>query len=134
GYAALANGSIDVKDAYSTDAKIQENDLVVLRDDLHFFPEYKAVFLYQLKLEPGAVAALNHFGRIDEAKMISLNAAAERTKDYAFAASLYFQSAPNENIPSRNLWPKLAGWVGRHLQLAGVSLLLSILIGLPLGI
>ena len=38
GYAALAKGSIDVKDAYSTDAKIQENDLVVLRDDLRFFP------------------------------------------------------------------------------------------------
>ena len=90
GYAALANGSIDVKDAYSTDAKIQENDLVVLRDDLHFFPEYKAVFLYRLKLDPRAIDALNHFGRIDEEKMTSLNAAAERTKDYAYAASLYF--------------------------------------------
>ena len=32
GYAALANGSIDLKDAYSTDAKIQENDLVVLQE------------------------------------------------------------------------------------------------------
>src|SRR5204863_6131708 len=32
GYAALAKGSIDVKDAYSTDAKISENDLVVLED------------------------------------------------------------------------------------------------------
>src|SRR5216117_3595658 len=30
GYSALANGSIDVKDAYSTDAKIEQNDLVVL--------------------------------------------------------------------------------------------------------
>src|SRR5204863_6829783 len=50
GYAALAHGSIDVKDAYSTDAKIQENDLAVLRDDLRFFPEYKAVFLYRLNL------------------------------------------------------------------------------------
>ena len=68
GYAALANGSIDVKDAYSTDAKIQENDLVVLRDDLHFFPEYKAVFLYRLELDPRAIDALNHFGRIDEDK------------------------------------------------------------------
>ena len=38
GYAALARGSIDLKDAYSTDAKIQENDLVVLRDDRAFFP------------------------------------------------------------------------------------------------
>ncbi len=38
GYSALANGSIDVKDAYSTDAKIEENDFVALEDDLHFFP------------------------------------------------------------------------------------------------
>src|ERR1700759_5333495 len=47
GYAALANGSIDLKDAYSTDAKIEENNLVTLDDDLHFFPQYKAVFLYR---------------------------------------------------------------------------------------
>ncbi|MEO5719430.1 MAG: glycine betaine ABC transporter substrate-binding protein [Chthoniobacterales bacterium] len=134
GYAALARGSIDLKDAYSTDAKIQENDLVVLRDDRHFFPEYKAVFLYRLQLDPRAVAALNHFGGIDEAKMISLNAAAERSKDYAYAASLYFHPATAAGAPHRDLWPKLAHWIGRHLELAGISLLLSVLIGLPLGI
>src|SRR4029450_11299658 len=42
GYAALAKGSLDVKDAYSTDAKIEENDLMVLEDDIHFFPKYEA--------------------------------------------------------------------------------------------
>jgi osmoprotectant transport system permease protein len=134
GYAALARGAIDVKDAYSTDAKIQENDLVLLRDDRHFFPEYEAVFLYRLTLDHRAVAALNHFGGIDEAKMISLNAAAERSKDYAYAASLYFHPTRSGGAPPRELWPKLARWTGRHLELAGVSLLLSILIGLPLGI
>ncbi len=134
GYAALARGSIDVKDAYSTDAKIQENDLVVLRDDLHFFPEYKAVFLYRLKLDPRAINALNHFGQIDEAKMISLNAAAERTKDYAYAASLYFHPTSKESAPRHDLARNLTRWISRHLELAGISLLLSILIGLPLGI
>ena len=44
GYAALTNGSIDVKDAYSTDAKIAENDLVALEDDLHFFRNTKRSF------------------------------------------------------------------------------------------
>ena len=53
GYAALANGSIDVKDAYSTDAKIEENDLVVLEDDLRFFPKYDAVFLFRSSMPPG---------------------------------------------------------------------------------
>ena len=33
GYAALAKGEIDLKDAYSTDARIAGNHLVVLRDD-----------------------------------------------------------------------------------------------------
>src|SRR6266542_642896 len=51
GYAALATGEIDVKDAYSTDAKIAENDLFVLADDLNFFPRYDAVFLYRLSLD-----------------------------------------------------------------------------------
>lgn len=134
GYAALTNGSMDVKDAYSTDAKIQENDLVVLRDDLHFFPEYKAVFLYRLELDPRAIDALNRFDRIDEAKMISLNAAAERTKDYAFAASLYFHPTADESAPRHDLARNLTRWITRHLELAGISLLLSILIGLPLGI
>jgi len=134
GYAALARGAIDLKDAYSTDAKIQQNDLVVLRDDLRFFPEYKAVFLYRLKLDPRAITALNHFGRIDEAKMTSLNAAAERTKNYAYAASLFFQDTPNDAVPGRGLAPQLFRWITRHLELAGISLLFSILIGLPLGI
>src|SRR5207244_4251215 len=48
GYAALTSGQIDLKECYSTDAKIAENHLVVLKDDLGFFPQYKAVFLYRL--------------------------------------------------------------------------------------
>lgn len=44
GYEAVRNGSIDVKDAYSTDAKIGENDLIVLDDDLQFFPVTKPSF------------------------------------------------------------------------------------------
>ncbi|MEO6873178.1 MAG: glycine betaine ABC transporter substrate-binding protein, partial [Chthoniobacterales bacterium] len=135
GYAALANGSIDVKDAYSTDAKIAENDLVVLQDDLHFFPEYKAVFLYRLDLDPRAIHALNDFGRIDEKKMIALNAAAERSKNYAYAASLFSHTAaPNESAPRSHLAANLTRWISRHLELAGISLFFSVLIGLPLGI
>ena len=67
GYAALQNNSVDVKDAYSTDAKIGENDLVALEDDLHFFPQYKAVFLYRLDVPPAALSAVRKLeGTIDE--------------------------------------------------------------------
>lgn len=137
GYEALRNGSIDVKDAYSTDAKIGENDLVVLQDDLRFFPQYKAVFLYRLSLPENAVAILRGMeGKLDANRMIRLNAEAERTKNYARAASLFFADAgTTRTFDGGESFPhKLRRWTLRHLELAGVSLLLSILIGIPLGI
>ena len=137
GYAALANGSIAVKDAYSTDAKIAEYDLIALVDDLAFFPRYEAVFLYRKDLAPEVIAVLRSMeGQIDEARMIRLNAEAERTKNYARAASLYFDRSAGANQISidESFWRKLLRWTARHLELAGLSLLLAILIGIPLGI
>ena len=136
GYSALANGSIAVKDAYSTDAKIEQNDLVVLEDDLHFFPKYEAVFLFRSSTRPDAIAALRHLeGTLDETRMIRLNAEAERTKSYARAADLYSErSARSSNDLDDSFSHKLARWTLRHLQLAGFSLLLSIIVGIPLGI
>jgi len=136
GYGALANGSIDVKDAYSTDAKIEQNDLVVLEDDLQFFPKYEAVFLFRSGTSPDAINALRRLeGTLDEKRMTHLNVEAERTKNYTSAANLYFQddgkfaSFAGESFPH-----KLARWTLRHLELAGFSLLLSVIIGIPLGI
>jgi osmoprotectant transport system substrate-binding protein/osmoprotectant transport system permease protein len=136
GYAALANGSIDVKDAYSTDAKIEENDLVVLEDDLHFFPKYEAVFLFRSSMSPSAISALRRLeGTLDEKRMIHLNMEAERTKNYTFAANLYFEDGERPaNSVGESFPHKLARWTLRHLELAGFSLLLSVVIGIPLGI
>ena len=136
GYAALVKGSIDVKDAYSTDAKISENDLVVLEDDRQFFPQYKAVFLFRVALPEPAISALRKLeGTIDEARMTRLNAEAERTKNYARAASLYFEPNATSTSAFGETFPhKLARWTARHLELAGFSLLLSVLVGIPLGI
>ncbi|HEY2625753.1 MAG TPA: glycine betaine ABC transporter substrate-binding protein [Candidatus Udaeobacter sp.] len=136
GYAALQNGSIDVKDAYSTDAKIAEYDLVVLKDDAGFFPKYEAVFLFRNSMRKGAIAALRKLeGTLDETRMIQLNAEAERTKNYTKAANLYFQNATGSIIRTGESFPhKLTRWTLRHLQLAGFSLLLAIIVGIPLGI
>ena len=136
GYSALANGSIAVKDAYSTDAKIEQNDLFVLEDDLHFFPKYEAVFLFRSSTPADAIAALRRLeGTLDEPRMIRLNAEAEHAKNYARAADLYFErSARSSNDLDDSFPHKLARWTLRHLQLAGFSLLLSIIVGIPLGI
>jgi osmoprotectant transport system permease protein len=135
GYEALAKGQIDVKDAYSTDAKIAQNDLVTLADDLDFFPQYKAVFLYRLDAPPKAIAALRTLeGTLDEQRMRRLNAEAEQTKDYARAATLYFGNTEGTTKRGEAFPHKLLRWTLRHLQLAGISLLLSIIVGIPLGI
>ena len=138
GYAALAKREIDVKDAYSTDAKIGDYGLVTLIDDLHFFPQYKAVFLYRKKLSPQAAHALNDLSNsIDEARMIRLNSEAERTKNYAAAAQQFFGTtdrAITTPFVSETFRNKLLRWVTRHLELAGISLVLAIIVGLPLGI
>jgi osmoprotectant transport system permease protein len=134
GYAALADGSIDVKDAYSTDAKIVENDLIVLEDDANFFPQYQAVFLYRLDLDPNALTALKRLEHtLDEKRMTELNAHAERTKDYAQAAALYFGERNTEGAATRTL-SKIAHWTAQHLTLVGISLFVAIIIGIPLGI
>ena len=137
GYEALRNGSIDIKDAYSTDAKIGENQLVVLADDLQFFPQYKAVFLYRLGLAPNVIACLRTLeNTLDEKRMIDLNGAAEKLKNYALAADLYFVGPDDAGSAStgESFAHKLWRWTSRHLQLAGFSLLLAIAVGVPLGI
>ena len=134
-YPALVRGELDVVDAYSTDAKLAELDLIVLTDDLDFFPEYEAVFLYRLDLEPKAIQVFESLtGSLDEARMIQLNAAAEQARDYAVAADLYSGIDKTSDGGSARTAGRIAGWTLRHIQLVAVSLGLAILIGVPLGI
>jgi osmoprotectant transport system permease protein len=137
GYLALLNGEIDVKDAYTTDAKIGENDLVVLADDLKFFPQYRAVFLFRLDTPPRAVEALRHLeGTLDEERMLHLNELAEQTGSYATAADWYFQQIGRGSNSSRpeSFAHRLTRWTVRHLILVCLSLAAAITIGIPLGI
>jgi osmoprotectant transport system permease protein len=132
GYTALQSGAIDLKDAYSTDAKIEAFDLVGLEDDLGFFPQYKAVFLYHLEAPPGAVQLLRRLeGQIDETLMIRLNAVAEQTKSYQRAAGLFFGDSTAGPTGRAG---QLRHWIGRHLVLVGISLTAAVLVGIPLGI
>ncbi len=137
GYVALLKGEIDVKDAYTTDAKIGQNDLVVLTDDFKFFPLYRAVFLYRLDTPPDAVQALQSLeGALNEKKMIQLNEIAERTKDYSAAADSYFKQIGRGGKSSNpeSFAHKLTRWTVRHLILVGISLAAAIIVGVPLGI
>ena len=69
-YRALAEGEVDVIDAYSTDGAIVRYDLQVMADDLGFFPPYDAAPLVSrgfYENRPGAALVLSRLaGRIDE--------------------------------------------------------------------
>ena len=134
GYAALFAGQADLKDCYTTDAEIKKYELRVLEDDRSYFPKYLAVFLYRLDAPAKLAETLDKLGgTIDETKMIALNEEANRTKDFAAAASQYFTpNAPPAETADPNA--QLPNLLGRHLLLVGISLLLAILVGIPLGI
>jgi len=139
GYVALSKGEIDLKDCYTTDAEIKRYDLKVLKDDLSYFPLYRAVFLYRLTLPKKAVDALGTLaGKIDESTMIGLNEEAGRTKDYSAAAATFFATGAPKGSATAAPPTDVAGKIGkltlRHLELVGASLLIAILIGIPLGI
>jgi osmoprotectant transport system permease protein len=132
GYEALRHGSIDVKDAYSTDARIAQDGLVVLEDERRFFPDYQAVFLHRSVIAPRAAAAIASLsGTIDAARMRSLNSTAERAKDYAAGADAYFGGRPSAREGRAR---RILRLTARHLELVAASLLLAVAIGLPLGI
>ncbi len=143
-YEAIAAGKIDVMDIYSTDAKIERYKLRVLEDDRNFFPRYDAVLLYRLEVPrrfPEAWRALEKLeGRIDERRMIRMNAAAElEGRSFAQAAALLEAEGGPERPARRDFLSALFGpdfWrlTSEHLLLVFVSLAASVAVGVPLGV
>jgi osmoprotectant transport system permease protein len=158
---ALRSGSVDVIDAYTTDALLAEEGLFTLEDDLDFFPPYEAAPLVGDRLWrelPGAVAVLSELAHhLDEATMRALNhrlevegeALSRVAADALAAAGLVGaghlpETAPLRPSPARGaqgliayLWSgrwETLGQTRRHLLLVGISLLGAILVAVPLGL
>ncbi|GAC1548821.1 MAG: glycine betaine ABC transporter substrate-binding protein [Polyangiales bacterium] len=149
-YEAIARGETDVTDVYTTDAKIARFDLVVLEDDRHFFPPYGAVLVYRADLAtrlPAFAKVLARLrGSIDAGAMQKMNARADLDR-------VPFARVAADFVAQRDGHPRAAGVsvserVGivsgtldvirrhgpRHLMLVGVSLAMSIVVGVPLGV
>lgn len=142
-YEAIASGKVDLVEVYSTDAKIRKLDLAVLRDDQGFFPDYSAVILARRELMsrfPKTWAALSDLeGRIDNKKMIELNARAELDgQGFTEVAAEFIgsgvQSMSRYAATGGRAWRKLWRLTREHLFLVFVSLAGAILIGVPLGV
>jgi osmoprotectant transport system permease protein len=147
-YAAVAAGDVDVIDSYSTDPQIEKYHLRVLADDRHFFPAYDAVVLYRLGVPqrfPRTWAALQKLaGSIDAQQMITMNAAAElhgQSFD-KIAASFVHARADHTTVSAPRRTPFITLLLGgnfwqltlQHLMLVFLSLALSVVLGMPLGV
>ena len=149
-YKAIAGGTIDVVDVYSTDAEIAEYHLRVLTDDRHYFPAYDAVLVYRSDMPrrlPKTWALLERLrGTIPASQMIAMNAAAQvGHQSFASIAQgfvaqhLNVMGTANAASDTHSFWGQVFGgdfWLltRQHLFLVFVSLVLSILTGVPLGI
>jgi len=140
-YRAVASGSIDVIDLYSTDAEIDYYHLRVLDDDRHVFSAYEAVYLYRLDLRdraPAVIEAISRLeGAIDAPHMIEMNASSKLRKvPEANVASqflltrLQIKSSPE----AQSMAAQLLLRTREHLLLVGVSLAASIIVAIPLGV
>jgi osmoprotectant transport system permease protein len=135
-YQAIDQNAVDLIDVYSTDAKIKKLNLRLLKDDHNYFPVYQAVwvartsFVQEHPHEWQSLLTLE--GRISEAAMLDMNAQAD------------IQKMPFDKIAARFLGaaaPSSQGWLHEvahrtreHLWLVGVSLLFSVVVGIPLGV
>ncbi|NOT75304.1 MAG: ABC transporter permease subunit [Cyclobacteriaceae bacterium] len=139
-YEALRNKKIDVTDAYTTDGEISRDNLVVLEDDLSFFPSYEAVALHSENIDRKAKTILSKLeGSLSEESIQQLNAAVLFEKKsfaevaHSFLTSHKLVSAETETS-NVSTWNEILSKTGTHLALTFLALLLAIIVAIPLGI
>ena len=136
-YQAMADGSIDITDAYSTDGELQRYDLTVLADDKAFFPTYLAMPLIRDDLSPRAQAAIEDLaGTLDDSSMASLNASVVfEGEDFASAARNHLRSIGFDVADGgSNTFDDLIRNTQRHLWLTAIALLTATVVGIVLAL
>lgn len=140
-YSAIENGSVDLIDVYTTDAKIQSLNLKLLEDNKEFFPKYMALILSNKNFVdefPQVWESLTQLeGTIDEIKMQQMNSIVDlEKKSFRQAALRYFDTdgeIDSEKVTSIQ-WPLMLQRIQEHLLLVVISMLAAIVVGIPLGI
>lgn len=157
-YEAIAKGQINVIDAYTTDSKIIQYGLKILVDDKNFFPSYDALILYKINVPekfPEAWRALSQLEhQITQKSMLELNALAElKGQSFKDVAHYFLEQGKNDSSLSGNkvssseraelsvrkvfadtFQNNFLQLLMQHLYLVLISLALSIMVGVPLGV
>ncbi len=132
-YQAIKDGQLDVIAAYTTDGELTRYDLVILEDDLGFFPRYLAAYLTHDHLPAEVQEVLESMrGRIDDTRMQQLNRLAmEPNKSVAEVAADFLrdEGLVTSSVVRSAVRPQLWRNTQRHLKLTATALSLAILVG-----
>ena len=143
-YEAIADGSIDLTDVYTTDGELKHYDLTILEDDRGFFPAYLAVPLVRRDLDRRAKETLLRVaGTLTDAQMRDMNAAAvfggrsteSVARAYLIDNGLLGTSAEEDVVLSRDsLLARLTKNTGRHLFLVAAAVIPATLVAVGLAL
>lgn len=148
-YQALKSREIDLTDAYTTDGLLPQFALTLLKDDREFFPKYYGVLTIRasiVKNFPRTWAALRGLeGKFSDERMTQLNAQVDNHRAsieetaHAFLVTnklLADEKKPGAQTAKYKLRIDEGLWVAtlEHLRLVLLSLFLSTLFGIPLGV
>jgi osmoprotectant transport system permease protein len=138
-YQAIAQDEVDLIDIYSTDGEVTRYDLIILKDNLKFFPNYLAVALYSSDL-PEKAKKLTHNlkNTLNEAIMQELNAQVVfENKSYEQVARSLLRSIKlisDAEIYEQNTFLEILDKTLVHLLLTVIALFAAMVFALPLGI
>lgn len=155
-YRGIAEGAVDLIDAYSTDGELLRYKMASLVDDKGFFPPYHAAPVIRvdvLERHPEikqALSGLSFAISDDEMQQLNYKVQEERepipqvARDFLVSKNLLDKTALAQNghvTRERGFWAMMwerrsqtLGLVGEHLELTAISLLWAILFGVPTGI
>ena len=139
-YDALVRGDVDIVDAYSTDAAITKNNLILLEDDRQIFPRYDAILLMRSDFDEKPLQRLA--GKLNEVTMARLNEEAESGATFEVVARGFLNKSTNGQQDSTKLsrffkllfGPDFFTALRDHVLLVAISSTMALLVGVPLGI
>ncbi len=136
-YEAINADQVDLIAVYTSDGQIIQSDLVILEDDLGFFPDYLAAFLARKDVDQNALDALATLsGRLDDQRMRELNLAVlDPDASYAAIANGFLRDEGLIAVTERNrtVYDDLIKNTQRHLKLTFIALAFAIFTGVGIA-
>lgn len=139
-YKAIDEGEIDLTDAFTTDGDIERYGLIILQDNLDFFPKYFGASLARDDFPEDAIEILNQLeGRLDDDKMRLLNSEVVISqKTFSEVANDFLKSEglidTNATLESQNgVLTKLIDNTITHVKITLIALSIGCIVALVLA-